>query len=40
MPLPSCEEVVRNWKDEGDHYTEEMMRGTTLFRSSVLKDSD
>jgi hypothetical protein len=38
--LPSYEEIVRNWKDEGDRYTEEKMRGRTLFRASVLKDSD
>jgi hypothetical protein len=38
--LPSYEEILRNWKDEGDRYTEETMRDRTLSRRSVLKDSD
>jgi hypothetical protein len=40
MLLPSYEEILRNWKDEGDRYTEETMRDRTLCRRSVLKDSD
>ena len=39
-PLPDYEEILRDWKDEGDRYTEETMRDRTLFRRSVLKDSD
>jgi hypothetical protein len=38
--LPSYEEILRFWKDEGDRYTEETMRDRTLCRRSVLKDSD
>jgi hypothetical protein len=38
--LPSYGEILRDWKDEGDRYTEETMRDKTLFRCSVLKDSD
>lgn len=38
--LHGYEEILRNWKDEGDRYTEETMRGRTLCRRSVLKDSD
>jgi hypothetical protein len=40
FPLPSFEELLRDWKDEGDRYTEETMRGRVLFRRSILKDSD
>lgn len=38
--LPRYEVILRDWKDEGDRYTEETMRDRTLFRRSVLKDSD
>jgi hypothetical protein len=37
---PSYEEILRDWKDEGDRYTHEQMRDNTLFRCAVLKDSD
>jgi hypothetical protein len=40
MLLPSYEEILRNWKDEGDRYTEETIRDRTLCRRSVLKDSN
>jgi hypothetical protein len=38
--LPSYGEILRDWKDEDDRYTEETMRDRTLCRRSVLKDSD
>jgi hypothetical protein len=40
ISLVSYEEILRDWKDEGDRYTHEQMRGNTLFRCAVLKDSD
>jgi hypothetical protein len=40
ISLPSYEEILRDWKDEGDRYTHEQMRDNTLFRCAVLKDSD
>ena len=38
--LPSCEELLRDWKDEGDRYTHELLRDNTLHRSAILKDSN
>jgi hypothetical protein len=40
ISLPSYEEILRDWKDEGDRYTHEQMRDNALFRCAVLKDSD
>jgi hypothetical protein len=38
--LPSYEELLRDWKDEGDRYTHELLRDNTLHRSAILKDSN
>lgn len=38
--LPTYEELLREWKDEGDRYTHELRRDNTLFRCAILKDSD
>jgi hypothetical protein len=38
--LPSYEELLRDWEDEGDHYMHEMIRDDVLFRSAILKDSE
>jgi hypothetical protein len=40
IPLPSFEEILRDWKDEGDRYTHEQRRDNTVFRCAILKDSD
>jgi len=40
MPLPTYEEILRDWKDEGDCYTHEQRRDSTLLRRAILKDSD
>jgi hypothetical protein len=37
--LPSYEELLRDWKDEGDRYTHEQRRDSTLCRCAILKDS-
>jgi hypothetical protein len=38
--LPSYEELMRSWKDEGDRYTHEQRRDNTLFRCAIPKESD
>jgi hypothetical protein len=38
--LPSYQELLQGWKDEGDRFTHEQITGSTLFRYSILKDSD
>jgi hypothetical protein len=38
--LPSYQELLQGWKDEGDRFTHEQIIGSTLFRYSILKDSD
>jgi hypothetical protein len=38
--LPTYEELLKGWRDEGDRYTHEKTRGNTLFRCAILKDSD
>jgi len=38
--LPSHKELLRDWKDEGDRYTHELLRENTLHRSAILKDSN
>ena len=38
--LPSYEELLRDWKDEGDRYTHEQRRDSTLCRCAILKDSE
>ena len=38
--LPSYEELLRDWKDEGDRYAHELLRDNTLHRSAILKDSN
>jgi hypothetical protein len=38
--LPTFEELLRDWKDDGDRYTHEMIRDDVLFRSAILKDSE
>jgi hypothetical protein len=38
--LPTYEELLMDWKDEGDRYTHEQRRDNTLFRCAILKDSD
>ena len=40
IPLPSFEETLRDWKDEGDRYTQEQRRDNTVYRCAILKDSD
>jgi hypothetical protein len=38
--LPTYEELLRDWKDEGDRYTHEQRRDSTLCRCAILKDSE
>jgi hypothetical protein len=38
--LPTYQELLQGWKEEGDRYTHEQITGNTLFRYCVLKDSD
>ena len=38
IPLPSFEEILR--EEEGDRYTHEQRRDSTVFRCAILKDSD
>jgi len=38
--LPTYEELLQCWKDEGDRYTHEKRRDNTLFRCAILRDSD
>jgi hypothetical protein len=38
--LPTYQELLQAWKDEGDRYTHEQIRGSTLSRRAILKDSD
>jgi hypothetical protein len=40
LPLPSYEELLREWKDEGDRYTHEQRRDNTLFMCAIPKDSE
>lgn len=40
ISMPNYEEVLRDWKDEGDRYAHEQMRDSTLFRCAILKDSN
>ena len=37
--LPSYEQLMRSWKDEGDRYSHEQRRDSTLCRCAILKDS-
>jgi hypothetical protein len=37
--LPTYEELLLDWKDEGDRYTHEQRRDNTLCRCATLKDS-
>jgi hypothetical protein len=37
---PTYEELLKDWKDEGDRYTHDQRRDNTLFRCAILKDSD
>jgi hypothetical protein len=37
--LPTYEEFLRDWKDDGDRYTNEEVRAETLFRCAILKNS-
>lgn len=37
--LPSYEELLWDWKDEGDRYTHELRRNNTRCRCAILKDS-
>jgi hypothetical protein len=38
--LPTYEELLLDWKDEGDRYTHEQRRDNTLCRCAILKDSE
>jgi hypothetical protein len=40
IPLPSLEEILRDWKDESDRYTHDQRRDNTVSRCAILKDSD
>jgi hypothetical protein len=38
--LPSYQELLRDWKNEGDRYSHELLRDNTLCRCAILKDSN
>lgn len=38
--LPSYEQLMRDWKDEGDCYIWEEIRGDVIIEHEVYKDSD